>query len=98
MTDGRPLRYAAPKETWPLFGIRLKVVDARDAVEHIETQIGLVAQIDTDFHQAGRQDLDPRVDRFEIDGGDLVVKSLFQAFNEILACHRVSRKNKKRDH
>ena len=68
-----------------LFWIALEIIDARDAAQKIEAQLGLIAQIAANVRQCIRRDLDPGVNRFEIRPGNLVAKALLQAVEKRLA-------------
>ena len=68
---GTPPRRAAATSTAAAFlASGLEIVDAADAVQHVEAQLGLVAQPAADLRQRGRRDLDPRIDRVEVAAGD----------------------------
>ena len=64
------------------FLVGVQIVDARDAIQIVERQGRLIAQIAADFEQAVRRDFDPRIDVLEVRAGDLVAELGLQLIDE----------------
>src|SRR5262249_15346494 len=66
-----------------LLGVGLQVIDAADAVEHLELQPAVVAQEAADLDQIARLHGDPRVDGVELLFLDLAAELLFQGLYDV---------------
>jgi hypothetical protein len=82
------LHVRLPVELGRFLGIGLVIVHARNAVEKIEPQIGLVAQVFAQRDQARGRNFDPGIDRLKVRAGDLVAELLLQPVEKSLSAHR----------
>jgi hypothetical protein len=67
--------------------VGLEVVDARNAVEHVEPQIRLVAQVGAQRHETLGRHLDPGIDGRQVGAGDPLAKLGFQPVEKRLSAH-----------
>src|SRR5215211_4620399 len=79
---------------WPPFSlrsfllIRVKIVDTSDAIQIVERQAWLIAQVAANIKQSVGRDFDPWIDILEVCAGDLLAKLRFQLIDECGTSHR----------
>ena len=77
-------RVRLPLRLGRLLFVGVQIVDARDAIQIVERERRLVAQIAANLEQAVRRDFDPRIEVLQVRAGDLVAELGFELIDEML--------------